>query len=97
MLRRARVALAVLACSVGLPAGAADASHDVLAAVDAYATRQAEVGQQLWAQPELGYLETRSSALLQDELRRPVFASTPVWQACLPRSWPATASAATDR
>lgn len=71
--RRARVALAVLACIVGLPAGAADASHDVLAAVDAYATRQAEVGQQLWAQPELGYLETRSSALLQDELRKAGF------------------------
>ncbi|WWW34871.1 M20/M25/M40 family metallo-hydrolase [Stenotrophomonas rhizophila] len=73
VLRRARVALAVLACIVGLPAGAADASHDVLAAVDAYATRQADVGLQLWAQPELGYLETRSSALLQDELRKAGF------------------------
>src|SRR5690606_18148970 len=36
--------------------------------IDAYAPRMAEVARQLWEHPELGYLETRSSKLLQDEL-----------------------------
>ncbi len=50
-------------------AAAADDGADVIAVLDAYAPRQAEVGLQLWQQPELGYLEQASSALLQRELR----------------------------
>lgn len=58
-------------CSAIFPAQAADA--DVLAMIDAYAVRQAQVGLALWQQPELGYLEVASSRLLQDELREAGF------------------------
>lgn len=62
--------LSVLASAVLLlPGMVAAAPPSVLAAVDGYAARQAEVGRALWAQPELGYQETHSSALLQQELR----------------------------
>jgi aminobenzoyl-glutamate utilization protein B len=37
--------------------------------VDAYASRMSEVALQIWSAPELGYLETRTSALLQSELK----------------------------
>ena len=70
---RTRLALALVGTLLSLPVLAADASDSVLAAVDAYAVRQAEVGQALWATPELGYQETRSSALLQQELRKAGF------------------------
>jgi len=53
-------------------AGTAGAT-DVIASLDAYAPRQAAVGVQLWQQPELGYLEQASSALLQQELRQAGF------------------------
>ncbi len=49
------------------------AQGDIVATLDAYATRQAEVGNALWQHPELGYLETESSALLQQELREAGF------------------------
>ena len=42
-------------------------------AIPSYAPRQAEVGQQLWQKPELGYLEHASSALLQKELQQTGF------------------------
>lgn len=44
------------------------ADGGVRASVDAYAPRMAEVAHRLWEHPELGYRETRSSKLLQDEL-----------------------------
>lgn len=69
--RRCRTLVLLLAGAV--PAAHADEGAAVLQAVDAYAVRQAEVGQALWAQPELGYQETRSSALLQQELRQAGF------------------------
>lgn len=66
------IRLALLACLVS--AGNAWASQpDVLATLDGYAARQAQVGKALWQHPELGYLETRSSALLQQELREAGF------------------------
>jgi len=37
--------------------------------VDAYASRMSEVALQIWSAPELGYLETKTSALLQSELK----------------------------
>ena len=58
------VGAAVLLGAVPL---AAD-NHDPVAAVDAEAERTARVAQQLWEFAELGYLETRSSGLLQAEL-----------------------------
>lgn len=51
-----------------LPAAGVAVADDVLATLDGYAQRQAEVAQQLWQQPELGYLEEASSVLLQQEL-----------------------------
>lgn len=56
-----------------LTGGTAAGEGDVLAHLDAYAARQAEVGRLLWRQPELGYLEVRSSRLLQQELRQAGF------------------------
>ena len=71
-MKRSLLRVALL-CSL-LPAPAAwAATPDVLAALDAYAKRQADVGHALWQQPELGYLETASSALLQRELREAGF------------------------
>ncbi|MGV8959365.1 MAG: amidohydrolase [Stenotrophomonas sp.] len=49
------------------------ADTGVLAAVDAYAARQEQVGRALWRLPELGYLEVASSKLLQDELKQAGF------------------------
>ena len=42
--------------------------------VDAYAPRMSEVALQIWSAPELGYLETKTSALLQSELKQAGFA-----------------------
>ena len=41
--------------------------------VDSYASRMSEVALKIWSAPELGYLETETSALLQDELRKAGF------------------------
>ncbi|WP_157014471.1 amidohydrolase [Mesorhizobium xinjiangense] len=42
---------------------------DLTAAVESYAPRMNEVSDELWRNPELGYLETKTSALLQGELK----------------------------
>lgn len=53
----------------GAPASADDhAPMDPVAAVDAEADRTARVAQELWDLAELGYLETRTTALMQAEL-----------------------------
>ena len=52
--------LALLLC-----AGMAHGEEDVVAAVDARAGEFAAVAQAIWEHAELGYLEERSSALLQ--------------------------------
>ncbi len=72
-----------LACLLALPsahglAGDApgpDAATDpaVLVAVDAWAAQQAHLAHALWSRPELGYLETQSSALLQQALAQAGF------------------------
>ncbi len=56
-----------------LPLAGTTLAADVISTLDSYAQRQAEVGQQLWQQPELGYLEHASSALLQKELQQAGF------------------------
>src|SRR5262252_1154752 len=62
--------LALLSCA---SAGAAELSSQdqakLIKSVDAYAARMSEVALQIWAAPELGYLETKTSALLQSELK----------------------------
>ena len=37
--------------------------------VEAYAARMGEVALKIWSLPELGYLETNTTKLLQDELK----------------------------
>src|SRR5262245_31541020 len=41
--------------------------------VDSYAPRMSEVALKIWSKPELGYQETQTSALLQDELKKAGF------------------------
>ena len=54
---------------VGSPLAADDhGTLDPIAVVDAEADRTARVAQELWDLAELGYLETRSSGLMQAEL-----------------------------
>ena len=63
---------------VGAPASAVELSGDhqakLIGSVDAYAPRISEVALKIWASPELGYQETKTTALLQDELRNAGFA-----------------------
>jgi aminobenzoyl-glutamate utilization protein B len=67
---------AAFALSLG-PAFAAELSSEnqtrVLANVTTYAPRMSEVALQIWAMPELGYLENNTSALLQGELKKAGF------------------------
>ena len=62
-----RLAL-IAAASALLATPLAAQSADPLAEVDAQGDRTARVAQQIWDWAELGYLEARSSGLLQDEL-----------------------------
>src|SRR5881409_2013838 len=41
----------------------------LIASVDAYASRMSEVALKIWSLPELGYMETKTSELLQNELK----------------------------
>lgn len=52
-------------------------SPDPVAIVEGEAERTSRVAQQLWEWAELGYLETRSTRLLQDELAAEGFTITP--------------------
>ncbi len=72
------VAAAALALCAGTSLSAAELPPDhqakLIASVDAYAPRISEVALKIWASPELGYQETKTTALLQDELRNAGFA-----------------------
>ncbi|WP_369026580.1 amidohydrolase [Qipengyuania sp. RANM35] len=65
------IATAMLLAGTAAPAIAQQA--DPLAEVTAQGDRTARVAKQIWDWAELGYLETRSSGLLQDELDREGF------------------------
>lgn len=54
--------------AVPFPAAAQDGRDAVVAHVEAGAERYAEIAQQIWEWAEVGYQETRSSALLRDAL-----------------------------
>ncbi|HEY0263534.1 MAG TPA: amidohydrolase [Granulicella sp.] len=70
MVPRTLAALAV-ATSLTLPALAQQPDHkQILSLVDAHAAEFSHVSRQIWDNPELGYHETKSSALLQDELKK---------------------------
>src|SRR5262245_26263775 len=45
----------------------------LMKSVDSYASRMSEVALKIWSKPELGYQETQTSALLQDELKKAGF------------------------
>lgn len=73
---RAKWLVALLASAATLQAYGARAADDASGmpaqlreTLDAYAPRMGEVALEIWRHPELGYLETRTSRLLQDELR----------------------------
>jgi len=54
---------------VAAPAAAQDAREKAVATIDAHEQRYAEVAKQIWNLAEVGYQETKSSALLQGELQ----------------------------
>src|SRR5580698_227677 len=62
-----KVVLVIL--GAGLGAGSLFAADDVLSHVAAHADRFGAISRQIWETPELGYHETKSSPLLQNELR----------------------------
>ena len=45
----------------------------LMKSVDSYASRMSEVALKIWSKPELGYQETQTSALFQDELKKAGF------------------------
>ena len=68
------LAVPALATLVLAAPAAAQSGHDaVLAHVEANAAAYAEVAQQIWDLAEVGYQETESSALLQEQLARAGF------------------------
>ena len=62
-------AACLLLAAPSLPAHEGAAAEVLQAELDAYAPRMGAVADELWRWAEPGYLETRSSALLQEELR----------------------------
>src|SRR6267378_1814954 len=72
------VTLVLLSC---ISAGAAELSSQdqakLIRNVEAYASRMSEVALQIWSAPELGYLEAKTSALLQAELKAAGFTIEP--------------------
>src|SRR6266436_2545991 len=72
------IAAAAVALCAGTALSAAELNPDhhakLIGSVDTYAPRISEVALEIWASPELGYQETKTTALLQDELRNAGFA-----------------------
>ena len=68
-------ALAIHSASASASAGELSAANQtkLIGNVDAYAGRMSEVALQIWSMPELGYQETKTTALLQSELRKAGF------------------------
>jgi aminobenzoyl-glutamate utilization protein B len=58
-----------LAAGAGAIAAAQDAKQGALAGIDARREQYAQVARQIWDHAEVGYQETKSSALLQEQLR----------------------------
>jgi aminobenzoyl-glutamate utilization protein B len=76
-----RVVLAGIALTVAIPAAAqlpkpAANTAPMLTALDGASTHYAQVAKQIWDWAEVGYMETKSSALLQSELRAAGFSVT---------------------
>src|SRR5258706_9963354 len=52
---------------------AAELQSKLIKNIDVDAARMSQIALQIWAAPELGYQETKTSALLQDELKKAGF------------------------
>jgi aminobenzoyl-glutamate utilization protein B len=76
-MKRSLLAAAALVLCLAAPAWSAELSADnqakLVGSIDAYSPRMAEVALAIWNDPELGYQETKTSALLQSELRKAGF------------------------
>ena len=72
---RCRVSALLIAVTIALPsfAGAQDAKTMVAAHIDENANSYGDIAQEIWEFAELGYMETKSSALLQSALDREGF------------------------
>ncbi|HXV40913.1 MAG TPA: amidohydrolase [Steroidobacteraceae bacterium] len=68
-----RAAVLALACILPVPAALADDASSMREFLAARAARDAEVARSIWEWAEVGYQETKSSALLQGELRKAGF------------------------
>jgi aminobenzoyl-glutamate utilization protein B len=66
---RTALAAAILATAAPPQASAQDAKQFVARSIDARAAQYGRLAQQIWDLAEVGYQETQSSALLQQELR----------------------------
>ncbi len=73
MTRKTALAACLLAGFLSVPAQADDKA---LAGIDARASETAAIARQIWEWAELGYKENRSSALLQDTLKKQGFRIT---------------------
>ena len=68
-----RSSLAVLLLCLPAAWSASVDDAEILRRMDSVAQKYAQLSRQIWDAPELGYQETRSAALLQDELRKAGF------------------------
>ena len=69
-------ATAIVLCLYGTGSSAELSTENqakLMKSVDSYASRMSEVALKIWSAPELGYQETKTSALLQDELKKAGF------------------------
>ncbi|MEQ9942322.1 amidohydrolase [Pectobacterium aroidearum] len=90
------LAVAFSSCFLSLGYAAELAKKDretIVNAVANYSTQMTTVAQQIWSKPELGYLETNTSRLLQDELKAAGF-SVEAGVAGIPTAFVATAGKA---
>ncbi len=63
----------LLALGVGLPLGAQTSKPEVFQRIDATKAVYDDIAMKLWSYAEIGYKETRSAALLQDQLKQEGF------------------------
>ncbi len=78
MKKLVKFALAVILalCSQALAASAELSNENqakLIKHIDSYSSRMSEVALKIWSTPELGYQESKTSALLQDELKKAGF------------------------
>jgi aminobenzoyl-glutamate utilization protein B len=70
------IAVALALCSQALSWSAELSTENqakLIKNIDSYASRMSEVALKIWSTPELGYQEAKTSALLQDELKKAGF------------------------